>query len=37
LENDTRGRIGDIIGKPTEEELVNIKEDAEHLAKKCLI
>ncbi len=29
--------MSDIRGKPTEEELVKIKEDTEHLAKKYLI
>jgi menaquinone-dependent protoporphyrinogen IX oxidase len=37
LENSTRGRMGDIRGKPTEEELAKIREDTEHLAKKYLI
>jgi flavorubredoxin len=37
LENSTQGRMGDIRGKPTAEELMKIKEDTEHLAKKYLI
>jgi len=34
LENSTQGRMGDVIGKPTREELLKIKEDTERLAKK---
>jgi flavorubredoxin len=34
LENSTLGRMGDIRGKPTEEELRKIKQDAAALAKK---
>jgi len=37
LENSTQGRMGDIRGKPTEEELLKIKEDTERLAKKYLV
>jgi len=37
LEKRKQGRMGDTIGKPAKEELVKIKEDTEHLAKKCLI
>jgi hypothetical protein len=37
LEYSTEGRMGDIRGKLTEEELVKIKEHTEHLAKKYLI
>ena len=37
LENSTQGRMGDIRGKPTREELAKIKEDAERLAKKYLV
>jgi flavodoxin len=37
LENSTQGRMGDIRGKPTEEELLKIKEDTERLAKKHLV
>lgn len=33
LENSTQGRMGDIRGKPQEEELLKIKEDAERLAR----
>jgi len=33
-ENSTRGRMGDIRGKPTEEDLKKIREDAKHLASK---
>lgn len=32
LENSTMGRMGDIRGKPTEDELQKIKEDATRLA-----
>ena len=35
LENSTQGRMGDIRGKPTREELLKIKEDTEQLVKKC--
>lgn len=31
-ENSTKGRMGDIRGKPTPEELLKIKEDARHIA-----
>lgn len=34
LENSTKGRMGDIRGKPTEEELRKIKEDAAQVAQK---
>lgn len=34
LENSTRGRMGDIRGKPTAEELQKIKEDTKRLADK---
>jgi flavorubredoxin len=37
LENSTQGRMGDIRGKPTEEDLLKIKEDTERLAKKHLV
>jgi flavorubredoxin len=37
LENSTQGRMGDIRGKPTEKELLKIKEETEHLAKKCFV
>ena len=37
LENSTKGRMGDITGKPTQEELLKIKEDADNLARKYLI
>jgi len=37
LENSTKGRMGDIRGKPTEEDLLKIKEDTERLAKKHLV
>jgi flavodoxin len=37
LENSTQGRMGDIRGKPTEEDLLKIKEDTERLAKKYLV
>jgi hypothetical protein len=36
-ENSTQGRMGDIRGKPTQEELMKIKEDTERLAKKYLV
>jgi len=36
LENSTKGRMGDIRGKPTKEELLKIKEDTEQLAEKYL-
>jgi hypothetical protein len=36
LANSTQGRMGDIRGKPTEEDLLKIKEDTERLAKKHL-
>jgi len=34
LENSTKGRMGDIRGKPTKDELQKIKEDAAQLARK---
>jgi flavodoxin len=34
LENSTQGRMGDIRGKPTTEELLRIKEDAKRLAEQ---
>jgi flavodoxin len=34
LENSTKGRMGDIRGKPTGEELLKIKKDAEAIAAK---
>ncbi|MCW3995207.1 MAG: flavodoxin domain-containing protein [Candidatus Bathyarchaeota archaeon] len=34
LENSTKGRMGDIRGKPTSEDLQRIKEDAKALAKR---
>jgi flavodoxin len=37
LENNTQGRMGDIRGKPTEEDLLRIKENTERLAKKYLV
>ena len=37
LENSTQGRMGDIRGKPTREELVKITEDTARLAKKHLV
>ena len=37
LENSTQGRMGDIRGKPTEDDLLKIKEDTEGLAKKYLV
>jgi flavorubredoxin len=37
LENSTQGRLGDIRGKPTREELLKITEDTERLAKKHLV
>jgi flavodoxin len=37
LENSTKGRMGDIRGKPTREELLKIKENTERLAKKYLV
>jgi flavodoxin len=37
LENSTQGRMGNIRGKPTEEDLLKIKEDTERLAKKYLV
>jgi len=36
LENSTKSRMGNLKGKPTEKELLKIKEDTEHLAKKYL-
>lgn len=36
LENSTKGKMGDIRGKPTAEELMKIKEDADNLARKYL-
>jgi flavodoxin len=36
LENSTQGRMGDIRGKPTEEELLKIKKDAEAIATKLM-
>jgi hypothetical protein len=33
LENSTKGRMGDIRGKPTEEDLRKVKEDAVRLAR----
>jgi hypothetical protein len=35
-EGNTQGRMGDIRGKPTEEELLKLKEDTGRLAKKYL-
>ena len=37
LENSTQGRMGDIRGKPTKEDLAKIKEDAESLAERYLV
>ena len=37
LENSTQGRMGDIRGKPTREELLKITEDTKRLAKKHLL
>jgi flavorubredoxin len=37
LENSTQGRMGDIRGKPTEKDLLKLKENTERLAKKYLI
>jgi flavodoxin len=37
LKNSTKGRMGDIRGKPTREELLKIKENTERLAKKYLV
>ena len=37
LENSTQGRMGDIRGKPTREDLLKVKEDAERLAEKYLV
>jgi flavodoxin len=37
LENSTQGRMGDIRGKPTEKELLKIKEETERLARKYLV
>jgi hypothetical protein len=37
LENSTQGRMGDIRGKPTKEDLLKIKNDTEQLAKKYLV
>ena len=37
LENSTLGRMGDIRGKPTKEDLLKIKQDAERLAKNHLV
>jgi flavodoxin len=34
LENSTQGRMGDIRGRPTEEELLKIKEDTKRLTKE---
>jgi flavodoxin len=34
LENSTQGRMGDIRGKPTEEDLLKIRKDAEQLARE---
>ena len=36
LENSTKGRMGDIRGKPTEEELLKIKRDAEAIAAQLV-
>jgi flavodoxin len=36
LKNSTQGRMGDIRGKPTAEELLKIKEETERLARKYL-
>ena len=37
LENSTQGRMGDIRGKPTQEDLLKVKEDTERLVKKNLV
>jgi hypothetical protein len=37
LEHSTQGRMGDVRGKPTQEDLMKVKEDAESLAKKNLV
>jgi hypothetical protein len=37
LENSTQGRMGDIRGKPKEEDLRKIREEAERLAKKHMV
>ncbi|MGB9914832.1 MAG: flavodoxin family protein [Candidatus Bathyarchaeales archaeon] len=37
LENSTQGRMGDIRGKPTTEELLKIREETKTLAKKYII
>jgi flavodoxin len=37
LENSTQGRMGDVRGKPTSEELLKIKEDTERLAEKHVV
>jgi len=36
LENSTKGRMGDIRGKPTEQDLAKIRKDAEAVAAKLL-
>jgi hypothetical protein len=36
-EGNTKGRLGDIRGKPTEEELRKIKEDAARLARQYFV
>ena len=37
FENSAKGRMGDIRGKPTEGDLLKIKEETERLAKKYLV
>ena len=37
LEFSTQGRLGDLRGKPTQEELLSIKKDAESLVKKHFV
>ena len=37
LEHSTKGRMGDVRGKPTKEDLLKVKEDTERLAKKHLV
>jgi hypothetical protein len=34
VENSTQGRMGDIRGKPTEEDLLKVRKDAELLARE---
>ena len=37
LENSTKGKMGDIRGKPTADDLLKIKQDAKALAEKSIV